>query len=487
MALLALAAIGLGGWRLQAARQGVVEAPLAVGEIPARVFRPASGAAGPVVVLAHGFAGSQQMMQAFAVTLARNGYVAVTFDFPGHGRNPMPLAGGLNDDRAAAGALLAALGRVAEAARGLGDGRLALLGHSMAADIVVRFAFGREDVAASVALSGFGPEVTADRPRDLLLLVGAWESEFLREAARRLAGTAAERVTAGRFGDGTARRYAFAAGVEHIGILGSRDALAESRAWFDAVFGRAGGGFLDIRGGSLALLFGGLLALGWPLSMLLPRAAARDEGGGMGWRRFWVVALLPALLTPLLLRLVPGRFLPLLLGDYLALHCALYGLLTAALLRWRGAGWSGASMGRVAVGAAGVAAYALLGFGVAIDLLLTSFLPTGMRAWLVPAMLCGTLPWFLADEWAVRGPGAARLAAPATKLAFLASLLLAVALDPRRLFFLVIIVPVMLLFLAVYGLVGRWSYRATGTPLPAAIGHALALAWALAATFPLVE
>ena len=487
VALLALAAIGLGGWRLHAAREGVVEAPLAVGEIPARVFRPASGAAGPVVVVAHGFAGSQQMMQAFAVTLARGGYVAVTFDFPGHGRNPVPLAGGLGDDRAAAGALLAALGRVVEAARGLGDGRLALLGHSMAADIVVRFAFGRDDVAATVAVSGFGPEVTAERPRNLLLLVGAWEPEFLRDAARRLSGVDEERVTAGRFEEGTARLYAFAAGVEHIGILYGRDALAEARAWFDGVFGRAEGGFLDIRGGALALLFGGLLALGWPLSMLLPRAVAGAEGGGMGWRRFWPVVLVPAVLTPLLLRLVPGRFLPLLLGDYIALHCAVYGLLTGLLLWWRGAGWSKARPGRVALGAVGVAAYALLGFGVAIDLLLTSFLPVGMRAWLVAAMLCGTLPWFLADEWAVRGPHAARLAAPATKLAFLVSLLLAVALDPRRLFFLVIIVPVMLLFLTVYGLVGRWSWRATGTPLPAAIGHALALAWALAATFPLVE
>ncbi len=487
VALLALAAIGLGGWRLHAAREGVVEAPLAVGEIPARVFRPASGAAGPVVVVAHGFAGSQQMMQAFAVTLARGGYVAVTFDFPGHGRNPVPLAGGLSDDRAAAGALMAALGRVAEVARGLGDGRLALLGHSMAADIVVRFAFGRTDVTATVALSGFGPEVTAEHPRNLLLLVGAWEPEFLRDAARRLAGAGAERVTLGRFEDGTARRYAFAAGVEHIGILYSRDALAESLGWFDGVFGRTGSGFLDIRGGALALLFGGLLALGWPLSMLLPRAVAQVEGGGMGWWRFWPVVLVPAVLTPLLLRLVPRRFLPLLLGDYIALHCALYGVLTGLLLWWRGAGWSGARPGRVAVGAAGVAAYAMLSFGVATDLLLASFLPVGMRAWLVPVMLCGTLPWFLADEWAVRGPHAARLAAPATKLAFLVSLLIAVALDPRRLFFLIIIVPVMLLFLAVYGLVGRWSWRVTGTPLPAAIGHALALAWALAATFPLVE
>jgi dienelactone hydrolase len=487
VALLALAAMAFGGWRLQAAREGVAEAPLAVGEIPARVFRPAAGPPGPVVVVAHGFAGSQQMMQAFAVTLARGGYVAVTFDFPGHGRNPVPLAGGLSNDKAAAGALMAALGRVAEAARGLGDGRLGLLGHSMAADIVVRWALAHPEAAATVALSGFGPEVAADRPRNLLLLVGAWEAQFLRDAARRVAGTEAERVTTGRFEEGTARRFALAAGVEHIGILYSRDALAESLAWFDAAFRRMGGGFLDIRGGALALLFGGLLALGWPLSLLLPRAVAGAEGGGMGWGRFWVVALVPAVATPLLLRLVPGRFLPLLLGDYIALHCALYGVLTGLLLWWRGAGWSRAQPGRVAIGAAGVAAYALLGFGAAIDLLLASFLPAGPRAWLVPVMLCGTLPWFLADEWAVRGPGAASFAAPATKLAFLVSLLFAVALDPRRLFFLVIIVPVMLIFLTVYGLVGRWSWRATGTPLPAAIGHALALAWALAATFPLVE
>ena len=53
----------------------------------------------------------------------------------------------------------------AAAARGLGDGRLAVLGHSMATDIIVRFAESRPDVAATVAVSMFSPAVTATSPQ----------------------------------------------------------------------------------------------------------------------------------------------------------------------------------------------------------------------------------------------------------------------------------------------------------------------------------
>ena len=471
-----------------------------------------------MVVIAHGFAGSQQMMQPFATTLAQAGFVAVTFDFPGHGRNPTPLSGGLTDDTAAAGALLGALGRVVEAARPLGDGRLALLGHSMAADIVIRWAFARPEaeptlarpeVEATVALSGFGPEVTAGQPRNLLVAVGAWEPEFLQDAARRIvalaaAGPPVPETTYGDFAAGTARRLVLVQGVEHIGILYARQSLVEARAWLNAAFGRTGEGMLDTRGRWIGLLLGGLLALAWPLSRLLPRAAAAPMGGGLPWRRFWPIAVLPAVATPLLLRLLPTGFLPILLGDYLAVHCAVYGALTAAGLWWtRGSvavssarpphqplcpGSTRAShpAAAVAIAALALAAYAILGLGTALDRFVLAFMPAPHRAWLVPALLCGTLPWFLADEWATRGPAAARLAYPATKLLFLLSLLGAVALDPPRLFFLIIIVPVMLVFLVVFGLFGRWSYRATRSPVPAALANALALAWAMAATFPIV-
>ena len=59
-------------------------------------------------------------------------------------------------------------------------------------------------------------------------------------------------------------------------------------------------------------------------------------------------------------------------------------------------------------------------------------------------------------------------------------------LDFRRLFFLVIIVPVIGLFFLVYGLFSTWIYRRTGHPLVAAIANAIAFAWAIGVTFPLM-
>lgn len=80
----------------------------------------------------------------------------------------------------------------------------------------------------------------------------------------------------------------------------------------------------------------------------------------------------------------------------------------------------------------------------------------------------------------------ARLAYAATKLCFLLSLALAIALDLRRLFFLIIILPVILLLFIAFARFGAWAWRRTGHPWIAALGNAAILAWAIAAIFPLV-
>ena len=558
VALLALAAIAAGLWDLTRATAGLCIETTRVGEIPVTVYYPAAGsakasppesrprdaadrsmaglasrdsqlpnpnaaAAGvnaapvprPLAIIAHGFAGSQQLMQPYAVTLARNGYVAVTFDFPGHGRNPQPFVARIEDEARRVGVLLGALEQVTAFAAGLpgGDGRLALLGHSMAGDVLLRYATAhRDQVVASVLISPY-MSATAPKtePRNLLFVFGALEPEMLHQAGReaivaasdgQLADAAAVEpgVTYGDLADGSARRLVLAPGVEHIGVLYGQGGIGAALEWLNLAFGRAGDGFIDSRGQALGLLFLGIVALAWPLSRWLPRAATQPMGAGLGWRRLLPVAILPAVLTPLILRFVPSDYLPILLGDYLALHFGVYGLVTLAGLRLAllsqgtGAAPAGGSVapGRVlwpglAIGTVAASAYLTLAVALPLDHYVTAFLPGAGRIGLVLGILPGTLAYFAADAWLTQGQGSPRLAPLLTKALFLLSLLGAVALNLSQLFFLIIIVPAILVFFLLYGLVGGWIYHRTRHPLVGALAIGLAFAWSIAVTFPVVD
>jgi len=495
---LAVVAIGVALARLQDTRRGTTTEAMMADGTPMTVFRPVQGrAAAPVVVIAHGFAGSQQLMQPFAVTLARAGYIAVTFDFAGHGANPMPLSGSIAREDGATRRLVDETARVADRAISLGDGRLALLGHSMATDIIVRVAQSRADVAATVAVSMFSPAVTATSPRNLLVIAGEWEGGLRREALRAVGLVSAPApaeagVTYGDVAAGTARRAAVSPRAEHVGVLYNEASLREALAWLDASLSRpaAANPDLDGRGVWILLLLLGVVVLAWPLSALLPRAASPPVGAGPGWRRIALPLILPALLTPIVLRFVPTNFLPVIVGDYLAVHFAAYGVLTALCIAFAQRGHtsprSTVSRGALATGTLALMLFGLVALAWPIHSYVTAFVPAGHRLPLFAATLVGTLFYFLADEWLTRGARAARGAYLASKLAFLVSLGLAVALDFQRLFFLLIIVPVIVLFFLVYGLFSAWAFRRSGHPFMAGTANAFAFAWAIAATFPLV-
>ena len=70
------------------------------------------------------------------------------------------------------------------------------------------------------------------------------------------------------------------------------------------------------------------------------------------------------------------------------------------------------------------------------------------------------------------------------RVAFFASLGVAVALDFEGLFFLIMIAPVLVLFYLTFGTMGRIASRQVG-PSPAGLGLGLALAWALGVSFPM--
>jgi dienelactone hydrolase len=501
LAAVALSLLLIGLWHLFAVQRGLDIRSTAVDGIPVTVYRSIAGGPAPVVVIAHGFAGSRQMMQPFAITLARNGYIAVTFDFPGHGRNAIPLQGKLGTPERT-DSLLEALSAIVDYARTLpnGDGRLAALGHSMAGDIIARYIQAHPgSIDVTVAVSPYlSQPVGADEPRNLLFIYGEFEPDMIltqgRAAIAQVAGEPADAVaedqTYGDLADGNARRMVVADGVEHIGVLYAKESLAAALDWLDQAFGRQDSGMLDVRGPWLGLFFAGVLLLGRPLSRLLPRVADRPVGAGLGWRRLLPIAIAPAVLTPLILAPLPSDFLSIVIADYLLLHFAVYGLLTLIALHI--VDRNGVrppvrvSSRALVVALIAVFGYETLAIAVPTQTLVASYIPAWDRVGLTLALFAGTLTWFAADEWLVRGPGARTGAYALTKLMFLISLGLAIALNLQELFFLVIIVPAILILFTVYGLFSGWVYRATNYPLVAAATNAIALAAAIAVSFPVV-
>lgn len=500
-AVLAVVLISVSLWTLLSQSADVRVERVSVGTTPAMIFSPApqSGPTGPVVVIAHGFAGSQQLMQPFALSLARNGYTAITFDFLGHGRNPRPMAGDVTTEDGATRYLLDEVGRVVAFARDrTGQTEIALLGHSMASDIIVRQTVEDPDIRATVAVSMFSRVVTPEAPKNLLVIVGDWEPQVLKDEGLRVVGQVAgpdpsAGVTYGSFSEGTARRTVFAPSVEHIGVLYQSDGIREAVRWLDQAFDRRSPEIALTRGPWILLLLAGCVLLAWPTSLLLPQITDPEAPPRpvLGWRRLLLASVIPAVLTPLILWPLPTDFLPVLVGGYLVCHFGLYGALTALMLVWcddRTEQPDPRSLltGRFIGSTLAVTLFGLLALGGPIEAFVASFVPIPARWYLLALMTVGTLVFFLSQaRLSGEGPGGVTRGIVVRTL-FIASLALAIALDLEGLFFLIILMPVILLFFAIYGLFAHWVTRRTGHPFVAAIANGIALAWAIAVTFPLL-
>ena len=96
LGLVGLFFVALAFFQILASNQGLKIVRVKVDSLPLIVISPdgEENSERPVVLLGHGFAGSGAMMRGFAYTLAHAGYVAVAWDFNGHGMNPTPLGEG---------------------------------------------------------------------------------------------------------------------------------------------------------------------------------------------------------------------------------------------------------------------------------------------------------------------------------------------------------------------------------------------------------
>ncbi len=488
-AALAIIALAISATQLERWRDGLVIDRVTIGTTPATVYRKVGAPAAPVVVIAHGFAGSRQLMEAFSLTLAQSGYVAVAFDFEGHGRNPVSMSGDVTSVEGTTRLLMAEIGRVTDwaLAEPYADGRVALLGHSMASDIVVRQAIADPRVTATLAISMFSEAVSETEPRNLLVVAGAWEG-FLRDEALRAVhlvdARATEQQTVGSFADGTARRAVAAPSVEHVGVLYSATTLREVRDWLDQLYARPSDGApVAAIGGWIVMGLAAIVLLAWPLAALLPKPEHVREHKQTPVPRGALLAAvsIPTVATPLILSLFETRLLPVLVADYLAVHLALYGILVLAVLAWFGVRLrSGGLFAGLAL-----AAYGIFVFGGFLDRYAVSFVPHAGRLPIIAAIAFGAVATMTADAMLSDAGRAPLWRTLAARAAFLISLMIAVALDFERLFFLLMILPIVIIFYLIFGLMGGWVGRRTGAPLAAGVGMGLTLAWAIGVSFPL--
>ena len=475
-AILAILVIAASLWVLETARSGIAINRLQVGETPVISFaRPDSD--GPIVVMAHGFAGSAQMMQGYALPLARAGYRVFAFDFLGHGRHPLPMSGDVTSIDGTTRLLIdqtqAVMGAVSTGTRDV-----TLLGHSMATDILVRVVSERTDTGPVVLLSAFSKAIDATTPASLLLVVGAWEPglrDFALEAVR-MVDAEAEAGMLVSIGPVT-RRAAVVPRIEHVSILQSSMGRREALAWLDTHYGRSSEIRILQTGPAIVALLAGLVILFCALAKRLP---TRDvPPTGLSPKRLALVTVLPMVAAPVLAVPLDPGLMPVLVADYLALHLAIYGGIQLALLR----------LWRVPFGAFSPPAFLFLlagcaVFGIALDRFAANFWPTGARLWIIAALALGAVLFFLAD--ARLGHRASRGLRWLCHGAFLVSLGIAVALDFAGLFFLLMIAPVIVLFYIVFGTMGHAVSTRSG-PLAPGLALGLLLAWSLGVSFPLFQ
>ncbi len=237
LGLLGLLLLALAFWGIKGESAGIMTIRVPQpGNTPLTFLLPTGAERGtrPLVLVAHGFAGSTVLMRSFAYPLVHAGYVVALWDFDGHGENPRGLYQG---DSAQRSDLLAnAEAAVAEAKRqNLFDPeRMAILGHSMGSGVALSFGQAYPQTQATIAVSPVGTAVTPDLPHNLLLMAGQSEPGFVSSAQKRLAEAGGE---GGDLAAGTARRLVVIPLVEHITILFAPQAHAEARQWLDSTFG----------------------------------------------------------------------------------------------------------------------------------------------------------------------------------------------------------------------------------------------------------
>lgn len=467
---MALLLIALSWWGVVAARTGLIIRRLERNGVPMLYVAPQRGEI-PGVLVAHGFAGSKQLMLGYAHVLAHAGYAVILSDFGGHGANASPLRSLQHDLDVA----LAALLEQPE----VDPARLALLGHSMGSGAVMSAGIDNVDrFAATVAISPTGAQVNRFAPRNLLLQAGSWEGSFLANAERLLVAAGGENKN---LASGQARSLVIIPNAEHITILFRNASHQAARRWLDATFAVSHpSSYVDKR-----MLWYDLHLVAWLLVIkaIAPFfAAPAIAHQAMRPLRSWGGLLLAPVVASGFLTLVSR------VGEIQSLGGLMVGGAVGIWFLVAGIVWLGILFRlprpTVRAVALGLGFFGLLwvAFGSMAQVVWLQWWLIPPRLLLWPLLSLACFPWFLASGMAQQGAGVARRVVwwLGQSTALVGGLYLTLHLLPQ-LSFIFLLLPLFpplmaILSFAAAQLDEAWSY---------ALGSAMFFGWMLAAAFPL--
>lgn len=472
--IVAFLLIVLSWYSVVSARTGLTVQSLQQDGVPMLYVAPQQGEKIPGVLVAHGFAGSKQLMLGYAYVLAHEGYAVMLWDFQGHGANAAPLDGqDLQPDLDIAYATLVKQPQVDAT-------RLALLGHSMGSGVVMSRGINQSgQFAATIAISPTGAKVTPQLPHNLQLQAGSWEGRFVSNAMELLkrAGGANQNLA-----DGKGRSLVVVPNAEHITILLRDTSHQAALKWLNATFGvTPASSYIDRR-----IAWYGLQLLAWLLVLFavapVLAASTTTPKERQGWLRSGMGLLLAPLAASgglvLLNRVVDlGSLGGVMVGGTVAIWFLVAGLVWLAVL----ARPPRPTLKTVGLG---IALFILLwiAFGSMAQVVWLQWwlIPMRLKLWLPLSVSC--LPWFLASGMAQHNvSGRSRvLWWLGQSAAIVGGLFLTIFLLPQQ-SFIFLLVPLFPLFIAIFSFAAAqldevWSY---------ALGSTLFFGWVLAAAFPL--
>lgn len=477
--LVAAAVTALGLFWLEMERATVSHRTLETPDGAVTLYERKGAQRGPLVVVTHGFAGSRQMMQYISRDLARAGFTVAAFDFFGHGRSHRLLSPDVTRLEGTTQQLVVQTRRVIDAVReveGL-TGAIALVGHSMATDIIMRAAEERPEVAGIVAISMYSDLVSASFPDRLLILSGEWEGRLravAREAVAQLAGMEVEGETVS---NGPVLRRAVAVpGTEHVAVLFHPVTMRETRLWLQSALAVPDAGATWPQGGAILIVLAGLVFLSRPVFGVLPAEAVRPDA--LSPRAFLVAIIAPILPAFAAVSLTGGNLLGLAAFGHLFAFLLVWGAVSLGVLGILGRRARVPSVPGVAL----LLFWALAVFAVALDRYAAAFLPVGPRLGLMAVLSLGAIPFMLADRLLVDDAPLWR--GVVARMLPLSVLVASVVMLPQDLGLLFTVLPVFVLFYLVYGTMARAVAIRSG-PETAGVALGIILAWSIAASTPL--